>query len=185
MAGGPAMNRAATSAAQAGGAAAGTHPGPAAAAAYAMNGTEAFYAIQCADSVVPTKRAVYRNLATSEDAKVPGFGRYVVFDMMPCATWPDLHTGAYDGPWNLSRTTILVINSKHDPETPYQGAVAGVAELSNAVLLTVNGDGHTSMYSEPSTCRDRAELAYLVSGATKLPAPGTVCNVDRLPFGLP
>ena len=38
------------------------------------------------------------------------------------------------------------------------------------------------MYVEPSTCRDDAELAYLVS--LRLPPKGTVCNVDQLPFGL-
>jgi hypothetical protein len=52
----------------------------------------------------------------------------------------------------------------------------------NARLLKVNGDGHTSMFVEPSVCRDDAELAYLVS--LQLPAKGTTCNVDQLPFGL-
>ena len=39
------------------------------------------------------------------------------------------------------------------------------------------------MYVEPSNYRDKAELDYLVSGT--LPAPGPVCPVCRLPFGLP
>jgi hypothetical protein len=47
----------------------------------------------------------------------------------------------------------------------------------------VNGGGHTSMYVEPSTCRDTAQAAYLIS--VKLPPKGTVCPVDQLPFGLP
>ena len=152
-------------------------------AGYTGNGEEAFYAIQCADSLVPTKDSVYHTLGNSEDTKVPGFGRLVVYDAMPCATWPDMHTDAYDGPWNKSKTTILVINAEHDPFTPIWGAQAAVSELGNARLLTVDGDGHTSMYVEPSACRDAAKLAYLVSGT--LPAPGTVCPVDKLPFGLP
>ncbi len=155
----------------------------AAAAPYTANLEDAYNAIQCADSLVPTKDSVYHNLAISEDAKAPGFGRMVVYDMMPCATWPDLHTGAYDGPWNRSRATILVINALHDPFTPFAGAQAAVSELGNARLLAVNGDGHTSMYVEPSSCRDSAEVAYLTAGT--LPAPGAVCPVDQLPFGLP
>jgi pimeloyl-ACP methyl ester carboxylesterase len=155
---------------------------PAAAAPYTDNGEEAYYAIQCADSLVPTSTTVYHNLANTEDATVPGFGRLIVYDTMPCASWPAMHTDAYNGPWNRSRTTILVINALHDPFTPIWGAKAGVSELGNARLLTVNGDGHTSMYVEPSTCRDNAELAYLVSG--KLPAKGAVCQVNALPFGL-
>ena len=158
-------------------------PAATAKAAYTANGQEAYYAIQCADSLVPTQDSVYHNLAASEDTTVPGFGRMVVYDMMPCATWPDMHTDAYDGPWNLSQSKILVINALHDPFTPYAGAQAAVSELGNAELLTVDGDGHTSMYVEPSACRDAAKDAYLVSGT--LPAPGTVCPVDKLPFGLP
>jgi len=153
-----------------------------ASAPYTDNRADAFYAIQCADSLVPTSDAVYHNLAITEDQKFPGFGRLTVYDMMPCATWPTMHTDAYDGPWNRSRTTILVINAVHDPITPIWGAEAAVAELGNARLLKVNGDGHTSMFVEPSTCRDDAELAYLVS--LRLPPRGAVCDVDQLPFGL-
>jgi pimeloyl-ACP methyl ester carboxylesterase len=153
-----------------------------ASARYTDNRADAYYAIQCADSLVPTSDAVYHNLAITEDQRVPGFGRLIVYDMMPCATWPAMHTDAYDGPWNRSRTPILVINAEHDPITPVWGAEAAVAELGDARLLKVNGDGHTSMYVEPSTCRDDAELAYLVS--LHLPPKGTVCNVDELPFGL-
>ena len=93
-----------------------------------------------------------------------------------------MHTDAYDGPWNRSRTPILVINAVHDPITPIWGAEAAVAELGHARLLKVNGEGHTSMFVEPSVCRDDAELAYLVS--LQLPAKGAICNVDQLPFGL-
>ena len=154
----------------------------AAGAPYTDNRADAFYAIQCADSLMPTSDAVYHNLAITEDQKVPGFGRLIVYDMMPCASWPTMHTDAYDGPWNRSRTPILVINAVHDPITPIWGAEAAVDELGNARLLKVNGDGHTSMFVEPSVCRDDGELAYLVS--LQLPAKGTVCNVNRLPFGL-
>ncbi len=166
---------------------AGPHPaGPAgrsATAAYTDNRPDAYYSIQCADSLVPTQTSVYHNLAITRDAKVPGFGRLIVYDQMPCATWPAMHTDAYDGPWNHARTTILVINALYDPITPIWGARAGVSELGKARLLAVNGDGHTSMFVEPSTCRDSAELAYLTVG--KLPLSGTICQVNKLPFGLP
>jgi len=153
-----------------------------AAGQYLNNASEAYAAIQCGDSVLPTSTDVYHNLGISEDQEVPGFGRLVVFDMEQCATWPAMHTDAYDGPWNRSRTPILVVNSLHDPATPIWGAQEAVRELGNARMLTVDGDGHTSMYSEPSACRENAKLAYLISGT--LPAQGGVCNVDQLPFGL-
>jgi hypothetical protein len=77
----------------------------------------------------------------------------------------------------------LVINSRYDSATPYAGAVAAVRELGDARLLTVNGDGHTSEYSEPSACRDTAKQAYLIS--LTLPPKGATCAVDELPWGLP
>jgi len=165
----------------------GTSAGAAAAAATAAypinNGNEGYYISQCADIAVPTTESVYDSLAVRENAKVPGFGYLATYDMTPCSTWPALHTDAYDGPWNRSRTPILVINSLHDPATPYQGAVAATRELADARLLTVNGDGHTSEYSEPSSCRDTAKQAYLITLA--LPPAGKVCAVDQLPWGLP
>jgi pimeloyl-ACP methyl ester carboxylesterase len=147
------------------------------------NGNEGYYLSQCADIEAPMTEAAYDGLAATENKKIPGFGAFATYDMTPCATWPALHTDAYDGPWNRSKTTILVINSLHDPATPYQGALAGARELHNARLLTVNGDGHTSEYSEPSACRDTAKQNYLIS--LKLPKPGEVCQVDKLPWGLP
>lgn len=162
--------------------AAGRPAARAGAAAYVGNRMDAYYATQCADSRAPTKTSVYHNLGSSEDTKVPGFGRLIVYDMMPCASWPAMHTDAYDGPWGASRATILVINAQHDPITPLWGARTAVSELHNARLLTVNGDGHTSMFVEPSACRQAAEAAYLTS--LKLPPKGKVCQVSRLPWGL-
>lgn len=147
------------------------------------NGNEGYYLSQCADIKAPAAESAYDGLAVTENDKIPGFGALATYDMTPCATWPALDTDAYDGPWNRSGAAILVINSLHDPATPYQGAVAAVRELGNARLLTVDGDGHTSEYSEPSSCRDTAKQAYLIT--LKLPRRGEVCAVDELPWGLP
>jgi TAP-like protein len=57
----------------------------------------------------------------------------------------------------------MAASAEGDPITPIWGAEAAVAELGNARLLKVNGEGHTSMFVEPSTCRDDAGLSYLVS----------------------
>lgn len=159
-----------------------SHANPGTAAAYTANRADALYSIQCADSLVPASDADYTADAATEGTKYPGFGRLITYDAMPCATWPTMHTDAYDGPWDKSKTTILVINAIYDPITPIWGAEAAVRELKHARLLKINGDGHTSMYVEPSTCRDNAELAYLQTG--KLPATGKVCAVSELPFGL-
>jgi pimeloyl-ACP methyl ester carboxylesterase len=147
---------------------------------YLDNSTEAFNAIQCADSYVPTDESVYSTLATSEDQRVPYFGRIGVFDMMSCASWPTAAVQPYLGPWHRQTSApILALNSRHDPSTPLPGARDGVAELANARLMVVEGSGHSTMYVH-STCAEQAKRAYLISGT--LPAAGATCPIDHNPF---
>jgi pimeloyl-ACP methyl ester carboxylesterase len=97
--------------------------------------------------------------------------------------WPVSDADAYGGPWAVpaSSPTPLVVATTHDPATPYPGAQRLVADLANARLLTMDGDGHTA-YGAKSACIDTATEAYLVAGT--LPAPGTVCQ-QTVPFAAP
>ncbi|GHF19582.1 hydrolase [Amycolatopsis deserti] len=152
-----------------------------AAATYPDNGTEAFNAIQCADSLVPREEATYSRLAVSEDERVPYFGRIGVFDMMSCAYWPSSAVQPYTGPWNRpTANPVLVINTRFDPSTPLAGAVDGMRELADARLLVVEGAGHSTMYVH-STCAEKVKRDYLIGG--KLPAEGATCGIDAGPFG--
>ena len=45
---------------------------------------------------------------------------------------------------------MLVVGNLHDPATPYQGAKDLARTLGNGVLLTWDGEGHTS-YLQGST----------------------------------
>lgn len=147
---------------------------------YPDNSTEAFNAIQCADSTVPRNESTYSELAVSEDQRVPYFGRLGVFDMMSCAYWPQQAVQPYPGPWNRPTSApILVINSRYDPSTPLAGAIDGVHELADAHLLVVEGAGHSTMYVH-STCAEKAKREYLISGT--LPAVGATCGIDAGPF---
>jgi pimeloyl-ACP methyl ester carboxylesterase len=146
------------------------------------NKVEAYNAIQCADSAVPTSEGLYSRIAASEDNRVPFFGRQTVFNMMSCAYWPRQAVQPYPGPWG--RTTakpVLVINSRVDPATPLRGAVDATNQLAHARLLVVDGAGHTTMYVQ-SGCAEEAKRDYLIAGL--LPREGSVCVVDRPPFGL-
>ncbi|HYZ09365.1 MAG TPA: alpha/beta hydrolase [Pseudonocardiaceae bacterium] len=148
---------------------------------YLANRTEAFNAIQCSDSTVPTDTAIYSQMALSEDSRVPYFGRIGVFDMMPCAFWRAKDTDRYTGPWNRrTAAPILVLNSRFDPSTPLHGAYDGARELARARVLVVEGAGHTTMYLH-STCAERVKRDYLISGT--LPVTGSSCGIDRPAFG--
>jgi pimeloyl-ACP methyl ester carboxylesterase len=98
----------------------------------------------------------------------------------PCASWPVRGQDSYRGPWGASTANpILVISTRHDPNTPYASAVRTARRLGNAVLLTHDGYGHTSL-QDRSTCVEEAMTAYLVDLVT--PPRGTVCPSDRQPF---
>jgi pimeloyl-ACP methyl ester carboxylesterase len=99
------------------------------------------------------------------------------------ALWPVHDQDAFGGPWTVPPTsaTPLVVATTNDPATPYAGGVRLAAQLGNARLLTMEGDGHTA-YPGNSPCIDTATQAYLI-GLT-LPAPNTVC-VQDVPFTAP
>lgn len=55
-------------------------------------------------------------------------------------------------------------------------------DLRRARLLTVDGFGPTEFFN-PSSCANRYEFRYLVTGV--LPPPGTVCQQAVRPFPAP
>jgi hypothetical protein len=65
------------------------------------------------------------------------------------------------------------VGTTYDPATPYPCAQALAKELSQGVLLTRVGEGHTG-YGKGSQCTDSAVDRYLLTGVT--PSPGTVCR---------
>ncbi|MEV0251254.1 alpha/beta hydrolase [Nocardia sp. NPDC050712] len=149
-------------------------------ASYTGNRTEAFHAIQCADSTVPTDPEIYTRAAFSEDQRVPFFGRIPVFGSATCAFWQAHDADRYTGPWNRrTAAPILVLNSRFDPATPLPGAYAGAEQLAAARVVVIEGAGHSSMYV-PSSCAERIKREYLFTG--ELPPDGTRCGIDRSPF---
>ncbi|WP_324197347.1 alpha/beta hydrolase [Nocardia cyriacigeorgica] len=147
---------------------------------YAGNRTEAFHAIQCSDSIVPTDPAAYSRAAVSEDQRVPYFGRVAVFSSVACAFWQGHDADRYAGPWDRrTAAPILVLNTRFDPATPLAGAFAGAAQLADAQVVVIEGAGHSSMYA-PSSCAERVKREYLFTG--RLPPKNTGCGIDRSPF---
>ena len=98
----------------------------------------------------------------------------------PCASWPARSVDRYTGPWDArTKNKILVIGTRHDPNTPYKNAERVARLLGNAVLLTHAGYSHTSPL-DPSACIKTATTRYLIDLVT--PPRGTICAADHLPF---
>jgi len=73
---------------------------------------------------------------------------------------------------------VLVVGTRFDPATAYHGAVTVDRLLPNSRLLTLAGWGHTSLFA--SACIDAHVSTYLLT--TRVPARGTVCQPDVVPF---
>ncbi len=98
----------------------------------------------------------------------------------PCSSWQARSSERYTGPWNATtENPILVIGNRYDPRTKFANSVLVSRLLGNAVLLKLQGYGHTSD-SDPSSCVDEAVTKYLDTGTT--PPVGTVCQPDHAPF---
>jgi pimeloyl-ACP methyl ester carboxylesterase len=98
----------------------------------------------------------------------------------PCVSWQVPSAERYTGPWTATtENPILIIGNKYDPRTKYANSVQASRRLGNAVLLTLQGYGHTSE-ADPSSCLDDAVTKYLVTTTT--PPVGSVCQPNRVPF---
>jgi hypothetical protein len=81
---------------------------------YLTNRADAYTAVQCTDSTVPTDPAAYSRVAQDADRSEPEFGRIAVVSTIPCAFWQDHDADHYIGPWNQrTAAPILVLNSPH------------------------------------------------------------------------
>jgi pimeloyl-ACP methyl ester carboxylesterase len=142
--------------------------------------SEGFNGVWCTDALKPAHPSAWADAAQAADRRWPYFGRAWNWSASVCADWPGHDSDRYLGPFTKrTANPVLVIGQRWDPATPYEQAVSTSKILGNARLLTVNGWGHTSLFT--SSCADAKASAYLLTGA--LPAAGTVCQVEGIPFG--
>ncbi len=145
------------------------------------NFVEGFPAVACSDSDNPDSYAAWSTAGAAADAS-GYFGRLWTWVSSVCAEWPHADEDRYVGPFN--RTTVnpvLVVGTRFDPATRYEGAVTVAGLLPSSSLLTVHGWGHTSLFL--SSCADDRIARYLVEVAT--PPDGTTCEQDHVPFSGP
>ncbi|WAX79396.1 alpha/beta hydrolase [Streptomyces sp. KMM 9044] len=143
-------------------------------------GFEQPLAVLCAESPNPRSPLLYPGLEERAVAQAGALARWWVWANEPCATWPARAAAPYTGPWDgATAHPVLVVNTAHDPSTPYAAGVSTARELRNARLLTVDGYGHTAL-DNPSACVGRHAVRYFLTGA--LPPEGARCTQDLPPF---
>ncbi|MFW3171253.1 alpha/beta hydrolase [Geodermatophilus sp. CPCC 206100] len=147
-------------------------------------GGDRYFTIGAAEQRYPQgDLGVYLDRGAESWASFPHFWYNTGYAEINYALWPVHDEDAFAGPFDVpaSSPTPLVIGTTYDPATPYSGALELVADLGNARLLTMEGDGHTA-YGGNSGCIDAATEAYLA--AVTLPGEGTVCQ-QEVPFTAP
>lgn len=125
---------------------------------YLSNIAEANTAINCADER-PAAQDFDRDRRAALDASAV-FGKYFAFPELSCLGWPEGRSMVeldYSVPLQIGP---LVIGTTGDPATPYQQAVSLSKLLSNAGLLTFQGEGHTAYGS--NDCVNQYVEEYLL-----------------------
>jgi pimeloyl-ACP methyl ester carboxylesterase len=140
---------------------------------YGTNLIAANYAINCLDArssnnIFSMQR---QNKALIEAA--PTLGRYWQFGALRCENWPFSMKPQPDSYSAEGAPTILVIGTTGDPATPYSQAQSLAGNiLSNAFLLTYNGEGHT-IYGQQVACVDNTVDRFFLTG--ELPSKDPNC----------
>ena len=132
----------------------------------------AYHSTYCLDFAVPANIAAYDELGPAFAQASALFGPWSQYGNLQCAYWP-VKPKSSRGPLPIhDAPPILLIGGTNDPATPYVDAQSVNRQIDGSVLLTRQGNGHTSYDS--SVCSHSAEDAYLIS--VTLPSAGTVCS---------
>ncbi len=125
-------------------------------------------AVLCADLPHPTGAAAYQQLAQSLEARSPRLGGAVANELLPCAFWTAPVARTPEIVRAPGSPTILVVGNTGDAATPLSSATWVARHLDHGVLLTYDGQGHTSVGR--SRCVDSTERRYLTD--LIVPPPG-------------
>lgn len=89
-----------------------------------------------------------------------------------CVGWPSPVVNPTGPIKAVHAPPILITNATHDPETAYPWALHLHGDLPSSVLVTREGDGHTSYLAKGASRTRDAIDSYLATGRT--PPPGMV-----------
>lgn len=140
--------------------------------------TSANIATNCLDNTYPKDLATYQAAAEAAGQVAPLVGASNAWSSAICSVWPVPSVIQHAPIHAVGAPPILVIGTTHDPATPYQMAVSLASQLSSGVLLTHDGEGHTSL-GQPSECVDAVVSNYLINLA--LPPNKSTCGSTGTP----
>ncbi|MDQ2797641.1 MAG: alpha/beta hydrolase, partial [Actinomycetota bacterium] len=107
------------------------------------NISDANATISCNDSKPGPTDATILATAKSWKKRFPIFGLWSAPSLFGCQQWQP-HRTPVPLPTAATPNKVLVVGNLNDPATPYQGAKNLAKTMGNTVLLTWDGEGHTS-----------------------------------------
>ncbi|WP_432570646.1 alpha/beta hydrolase [Kineococcus sp. SYSU DK005] len=150
---------------------------PAAADSFAAT----FLATTCNDTAWSRGEAFWNDLGQLQGPAHPLRGW--ASTQQPCGYW-DRAPLSLPRPDGRDLPPLLIVQSRHDPATSYEGALATHEALGSSVLVTVEDEGDHALYaSAGNPCVDEVVDAFLTTGVapeqdvtcagTGVPAPGS------------
>lgn len=147
------------------------------------NFIEGFPGVACVDTSNPRPFSRWVASAANATKESPNFGELWTWGTSVCNRWPAFDRDRFVGPFGAETATpLLVMTTRFDPATSFEQAVSAASHLPGSSLVTVNGGGHTTLFT--SACADAIVADFLLNG--ELAKSGTVCepNVSN-PFLVP
>jgi pimeloyl-ACP methyl ester carboxylesterase len=126
----------------------------------------------CLDFPVPGDVSAYDALGPAYAKASALFGPWSQYDNLQCAYWPVKPKNKQEPLTAQGAPPILLVGGTNDPATPYSESQSVHRQIAGSVLLTRQGNGHTSYDS--SACAHAIEDAYLID--LTVPAAGTTCS---------
>jgi len=140
--------------------------------AYSGNLLQAINAVNCLDRTDTADIAKVESNAKAFSVDAPTWGTFLAWGSAICGVWPVSATGTPHKVSAQGSGPIVVVGTTRDPATIYEWAVRLRQQLSNAVLITFDGDGHTA-YTRSNACVDTPINDYFTKGVT--PQDGLTC----------
>lgn len=108
-----------------------------------------------------------------------------------CVGWPIRPPFRFTGPFGTPEADandvegrpsapVLFLTNRYDPVTPMRSAISASKAHAGSRVVVQNSVGHCATLASPSRCTTKIVRQYMDTG--EMPAEGTVCDGDCIPF---
>ncbi|MET9257619.1 alpha/beta hydrolase [Streptomyces sp. NPDC003717] len=130
----------------------------------AENGNAVYTAVECADAKWPTSWQKWDRDNTRLHRDYPFMTWANAWMNLPCATWPVRQQTPLEVKTGKGLPPVLIVQSKRDAATPYQGAVSLHQRFKGSRLITERDAGSHGVTGLVNPCVNDRVDSYLLTG---------------------